>query len=91
MKLTITIEDEHGAATLVERPAAGAQATTPIPPAATQAEKPTSAGGPPPWLVEELEGGEMRPEAAGAVAGSEDVLDAGASKATGNGFVAMPG
>jgi hypothetical protein len=91
MKLTITIEDEQGAATLVERPAAGAQATGPTPAATTPAEEPTSAGGPPPWLVEELEGGDLRPEAASAVAGAEDVLDAGPSKATGNGFVAMPG
>jgi hypothetical protein len=90
MKLTITIEDEQGAATtLVERAAASGLAVTP---AESPAEAPaSSAGGPPPWLVEEVEGSEMRPEAAGAVPGAEDALDAGPSNASGNGFVAVPG
>jgi hypothetical protein len=88
MKLTITIEDEQGATTLVERP--GPALAAPPRESGAQAEtEATSAGGPPAWLVEQLHEGESQAEPAGA--GGDEALDAGAAKASGNGLVSMPG
>jgi hypothetical protein len=82
MKLTITIEDEQGAETLVERPAARLEPSTETP---TEVET-TNAGGPPAELLEQLQGGASPPHAGR----SPDALDAGAAKASGNGSVATP-
>ena len=82
MKVTITIEEEEEARVRIERGETGETVTTPVTPAAEA--KPTSAGGPPEWLLQELQG-----EAAEAERGqpSTGPVDAGpAPTASGNGF-----
>ena len=60
MKLTITIEDETGARAVV-RPAETGAAVLASAGLPAEAEA-TSAGGPPPWLLQELEGAAAEPE-----------------------------
>ena len=84
MKLTITIEDKQGVETLVELAGPGRPAETS--PEETGEVEATSAGGPPAWLVEQLDESESEPNAAGAA----DALDGGAARASGNAFMTMP-
>jgi hypothetical protein len=84
MKLTITIEDEHGAETVVEQTEARRPALTSAEGAVELAA--SSAGVPPSWLVEELQGGEPQLDPTEPT----DAVDAGAARASGNGFVAIP-
>jgi hypothetical protein len=85
MRVTITIEEEKEARVSIEG-AEGGEAVT------TSAElpgeaKPTNAGGPPPWLVQELQGGAAEAEGAQTSSGA---IDAGpAPAANGNGLASV--
>jgi hypothetical protein len=85
MKLTITIEEDKESAVRFDRP--GGASVTPAEESPTDVAA-TSAGGPPEWLLAELE---ERPQAQGQATVMGDVLDAGPAPVSVNGLVAMRG
>ncbi len=83
MKLTITIEEEKTSEVRFERP--GGDSVMPAEEGPTDIAA-TGAGGPPEWLLAELE---ERPQAQGQATETGDVLDAGPAPASTNGLVSM--
>lgn len=85
MRVTITIDEEKEGRVRIERAETSEAVTTS---AELPAEaKPTNAGGPPPWLLQELQGVAAEPEGAQTSAGP---IDAGpAPVANGNGLASV--
>ena len=85
MKITMTIEDERESQVTIERPETG-EAVTTSGELAADAE-PTSAGGPPAWLLQEIQGTAAEQEGAQT---STEPIDAGpAPTADGNGLASI--
>jgi hypothetical protein len=85
MRVTITIEEEKESQVRIERGEAGEAVTTSaeLPAGA----KPTNAGSPPPWLLQELQGAAAEPEGAQTSTGA---IDAGpAPVANGDGLASV--
>jgi hypothetical protein len=83
MRVTITIEEEKEARVTIEEAETGEALTAEL----SAEAKPTNAGGPPPWLVQELHGAAAEPEGAETSTGP---IDAGpAPGASENGLASV--
>jgi hypothetical protein len=85
MRVTMTIEEERESQVRIERPETGEAVTTSgeLPAEA----KPTSAGGPPTWLLQEIQG--MAAEQEGAQTSTEPIDAGPAPAADGNGLASI--
>lgn len=83
MKLTITIEEDQESEVRVDRPGGIGVMPAEERPAELAA---TSAGGPPEWLLAEIE---ERPQPQAMPTEGGDVLDAGPAPTSANGFVSV--